>query len=117
LTDETRLFPGLVMSCTDGTWRGEAGVAPEHRCFAGHFEGHPILPAIAQLSLVSEALALAINGPVSIRSIDVLRLKAPVRPGEHLEIRLASIEGPVRFELRRGDDVVSQGTLRVDDRG
>ena len=104
------------MSCADGTWRGETAVSPDHRCFAGHFEGQPILPAIAQLSLVSEALGLAVDRPVMIRSIEVLRLKAPVRPGERLEVRLASIDGPVRFELRRGQDVVSQGTLRVDDR-
>ena len=78
--------------------------------FTGHFPGHPILPGIAHLALVAQAL-----GGASIAEIPSLRLRSPVRPGDVLA---AKIDGPadtgtVRFEMRRDDEVVSNGTLRL----
>jgi len=82
--------------------------------FAGHFPGHPVFPGIAQLALVAQAL-----GGVSILEIPALRLRSPVRPGDVLA---AKIDGPadggtVRFEMRRDDEAVSNGTLRVGSSG
>jgi len=78
--------------------------------FTGHFPGHPILPGIAHLALVTQAL-----GGAAVTAIPSLRLRNPVHPGDVLA---AAIDGPaedgtVRFELRRDEEVASSGTIRV----
>jgi 3-hydroxyacyl-[acyl-carrier-protein] dehydratase len=82
--------------------------------FAGHFPGHPIFPGIAHLGLVAEAL-----GGVAIAEIPALRLRSPVRPGDDLTVRIdgPTAEGSTRFELRRGEEAVSSGSLRTGSAG
>ncbi len=79
--------------------------------FAGHFPGHPILPGVAHLALVSQAL----GKEARIAEIASLRLRNPVRPGNVLDLNLdgPAADGTVRFDLLRGTDRVSQGTLRL----
>ena len=72
--------------------------------FAGHFPGHPILPGIAHLALVARAL-----GDPPIAEVKTLKLRKPVGPGDVLDLVLD--EG--RFELRRGDEVVSNGLIAL----
>jgi 3-hydroxymyristoyl/3-hydroxydecanoyl-(acyl carrier protein) dehydratase len=74
--------------------------------FAGHFPGHPILPGIAHLALVAQ------GSPVS--EVRNLKLRRPVVPGDVLDLSLEEGEsGLVRFELRRSDEAVSNGMIRV----
>lgn len=70
--------------------------------FAGHFPGHPILPGIAHLALVAQALG---NPPLA--EVKTLKLRRPVGPGNVLDLTVE--DG--RFELRRGDEVVSNGLV------
>lgn len=72
--------------------------------FAGHFPGQPILPGIAHLALVARAL-----GDPPIAEVKTLKLRKPVGPGNVLD--LAVEDG--RFELRRGDEVVSNGAITL----
>jgi 3-hydroxyacyl-[acyl-carrier-protein] dehydratase len=75
--------------------------------FAGHFPGHPILPGIAHLALVARALG---NPPLA--EVKILKLRKPVGPGDVLELILD--EGDlVKFELRRRDETVSNGLVRI----
>lgn len=76
--------------------------------FAGHFPGHPILPGIAHLALVARAL-----GDPPLAEVRVLKLRKPVLPGDVLDLALAETDGLVRFEIRRGDEAVSNGTVRI----
>jgi 3-hydroxymyristoyl/3-hydroxydecanoyl-(acyl carrier protein) dehydratase len=78
--------------------------------FAGHFPGHPILPGIAHLALVAQAL-----GGSPITEIPSLRLRSPVRPGDVLALKIEgpTEEGTVRFELRREAEVASSGVVRL----
>src|SRR5581483_3346026 len=52
--------------------------------FAGHFPGHPILPGIAHLSFVEQALGSPITAARSVR------LRRPVTPRETLDLALSS---------------------------
>jgi predicted hotdog family 3-hydroxylacyl-ACP dehydratase len=76
--------------------------------FEGHFPGHPILPGIAHLALVERAL-----GPLA--AVRSLKLRRPVLPGDALDLSTGVPEedGWVRFELRRGDEAVSGGAVRI----
>lgn len=73
--------------------------------FAGHFPGHPIFPGIAHLALVAQRRPLA--------EVRMLKLRKPVLPGDVLDLSLEETEGLVRFEIRRGEEVVSNGVLRI----
>lgn len=77
--------------------------------FSGHFPGRPILPGIVQLALAFPGAALS-----EIRS---LKLRRPVAPGERLNLRTdgPGPDGTARFEIRRGEEAVSQGVLRLGD--
>jgi 3-hydroxymyristoyl/3-hydroxydecanoyl-(acyl carrier protein) dehydratase len=72
--------------------------------FAGHFPGHPILPGIAHLALVARVL-----GDPPIAEVKTLKLRKPVGPGDVLD--LVVDEG--RFELRRGEETVSNGLIAL----
>jgi 3-hydroxyacyl-[acyl-carrier-protein] dehydratase len=76
--------------------------------FAGHFPGHPILPGIAHLALVAKALG---NPPLA--EVRVLKLRKPVLPGDVLDLTLKETDGLVRFEIRRGEQTVSNGIVRI----
>jgi 3-hydroxymyristoyl/3-hydroxydecanoyl-(acyl carrier protein) dehydratase len=82
-------------------------VPEDSRFFAGHFPGHPILPGIAHLALVAQAL-----GDPPLAEVKTLKLRKPVGPGDVLDLNLE--EGDlVKFELRRGDETVSNGLVRI----
>ncbi|HET9225966.1 MAG TPA: hypothetical protein VFR31_04825 [Thermoanaerobaculia bacterium] len=73
--------------------------------FAGHFPGHPILPGIAHL-----ALAVGDRPLAEVRN---LKLRKPVLPGDVLDLFQEEADGVLRFEIRRGDEVVSNGVVRI----
>ncbi len=56
--------------------------------FCGHFPGNPILPGIAQLALVIDAIGQASDATVRLKQINRVRFKRPIRPGESIEIRI-----------------------------
>lgn len=73
--------------------------------FAGHFPGHPILPGIAHLALAF--------GNTPLAEVRTLKLRRPVLPGDVLDLLLEEADGLARFELRRGEEAVSTGTVRI----
>jgi predicted hotdog family 3-hydroxylacyl-ACP dehydratase len=75
--------------------------------FEGHFPGHPILPGIAHLAFIERAV-----GPLA--AVRSLKLRRPVLPGDVLDLSTGFLEADdgVRFELRRGDEAVSNGVIR-----
>ena len=86
--------------------------------FEGHFDGAPILAAVVQLEelVVAPARALwpALHG---VRQYRKLRFRSPVRPGDELVVRLRRLApGEVTFQIARGPEVCSLGTLCFDER-
>ena len=83
-------------------------IPPASPLFAGHFPNHPILPGVAHLALVERALGQ------SLAAVRSLKLRRPVGPGDVLELSLGEPEADytVRFELRRGGEAVSAGSVR-----
>ncbi len=83
--------------------------------FAGHFPGAPVLPGVAHLELVAELLRAHGARALAILGIEALRFRAPIGPGDELEVRLDAPDprGRVGFEIRRGGRTVSGGVLFV----
>src|SRR5690349_2500046 len=77
------------------------------RRFAGHFPAKPLLPGVAHLGLVVDAI-----GPgVEVARIERLRFRRPVHPDEPIEIEADVAGDRATFTLRAGAVVASEGTL------
>jgi len=88
-------------------------IAVDHPCFAGHFPGFPVLPAVAQFSLLTEALAAVHGRPCTIEAIPVAKFLQPVAPGDSLRVEIESDDAnAASFVLRHGEVVVSKGRMR-----
>ena len=78
--------------------------------FEGHFPGRPILPGVAELALILDALAREARRPVSIQGIAFARLRQLVFPGERLELVTREPEAArLRFDLKREGVLVANG--------
>ena len=93
----------------DGTVR----IPEDAPAFAGHFPGKPILPAIAQIGLVLQALSERRGRPARLRVLTGLRFRRTVGPGDRLDVETEGEDRRWRFTLRRGGEVVSSGRLEV----
>ena len=96
--------------------RVEIRIAPDHPAFAGHFPGRPLLPGVALLAEVLEALldapALAARAGPAPR-IGAVKFLAPVRPGAKLVIALTESPRGVRFEVLEGERVAASGQFEA----
>jgi hypothetical protein len=70
--------------------------------FTGHFPGHPILPGVAHLELVTRAISDWQGREVVLGGVRAWKLRRPVGPGETLAVHLSP-----------GSDVGDQGDLDV----
>ena len=78
--------------------------------FEGHFPGRPILPGVAELALVLDALAREARRPVSIQGIAFARLRQLVLPGDRLELVAREQEAArLRIDLKREGVLVVNG--------
>jgi len=61
-------------------------VPPDSPWFCGHFPGEPILPGVAQLGMVFEAINQFGDRNLTISTISRVRFKQMIRPNEQLRI-------------------------------
>lgn len=90
-------------------------VGASSRFFTGHFPDRPVLPAIAQLTLVDRLLRCSFGEHAHIVAIESLRLAKPVLPNHELDVRLVPIENDstqsARFTIHHGDELISEGLV------
>ena len=55
--------------------------------FQGHFPGHPVLPAFAQVRLVVGMLASARQAPLALTGLDKAKFREPLLPGQTIQVR------------------------------
>ncbi|PXV55395.1 hypothetical protein SAMN04487785_11153 [Dyella jiangningensis] len=84
-------------------------VAADHPSLPGHFPGSPLVPGVMLL----EQVALALREWRGERLARVVEAKfvAPLLPEHEARIALADANGRVRFEIRRGDELLARGTI------
>lgn len=84
-------------------------VAADHPCLPGHFPGSPLVPGVMLL----EQVALALRdwrGERLARVIDA-KFVAPLLPAQQAHVALSEANGRVRFEIRRGNDLLARGSI------
>lgn len=92
--------------------RERVEVRPDWPHFVGHFEGRPILPGIAHLQLVRDAVRRMADPDLELVGVEALRLRRVVTPGDVLVLEATRRDaGHWAFELRCGQDLASQGRV------
>jgi len=88
--------------------------------FSGHFPGRPIVPGIALIAMVREAVTTWERNQgrsVTIVGVRRVRFRLPVRPDDEVELevkRSSGREGPsYAFTISRRGEAVCGGVLRV----
>ena len=84
--------------------------------FRGHFPGNPILPGIAQISLVTEILSRALSPDIRLDAVRRVKYLSPVYPEMplHFDLTLRRGEGFLLADvtIRSGDTRISVLKLR-----
>jgi len=82
--------------------------------FSGHFPGNPVLPAIAQISIVLDLIRQAVKKPVILKTFHRVKFKRIILPDEEMDITAFQIDGTpmdFAFQIRVGGDVACKGKL------
>ncbi|HEX4024029.1 MAG TPA: hypothetical protein VHX52_04895 [Steroidobacteraceae bacterium] len=87
-------------------------IATDHPSLAGHFPGHPIVPAAVLLDEVLYAMHAARGPAGAARRVEVVKFHRPVYPGQALQLQWQPAPGGGRaFELRAGAQLYVSGTV------
>jgi 3-hydroxymyristoyl/3-hydroxydecanoyl-(acyl carrier protein) dehydratase len=114
------MFPHAGIEHVPGPPGAPAGVqhykvSARSRCFDGHFDGAPVLPAVAHVAVAVSACATRAGRPVVLTGLRELRVRRPLGPGDDVEVVL-TVEADaanVAFDIRRRGEPVSAGVLVV----
>ena len=86
--------------------------------FSGHFPGEPILPGIALVNIVEQAImrdAQAKGTCVQLQALKRVRFTQPVRPGETLSVIITGEEAGAdilfSFKVIKKENIVCSGSM------
>jgi 3-hydroxymyristoyl/3-hydroxydecanoyl-(acyl carrier protein) dehydratase len=85
--------------------------------FCGHFPDHPILPGIAQLGMVCDAIRHFSDREMKISEISRVRFKQMIRPDDVLQIEVTarkSPEGSFAFRILVDTELACSGLLKIE---
>jgi 3-hydroxymyristoyl/3-hydroxydecanoyl-(acyl carrier protein) dehydratase len=88
-------------------------IPADHPCFEGHFPGHPVFPAVAQIDLVLDYLQKKWDRDLTIQEIRKAKFPAPILPDTVLHMSLKIQDDIVFWRIFGVDKTYSQGTFQV----
>lgn len=94
---------------TTPTFEQAVCVPADHPCLPGHFPGAPLAPGVLLLDHVAQALRAWRNERL-VRVVEA-KFMAPLLPGQLAHIVLSEARGRVRFDIRRGDELLARGMI------
>jgi 3-hydroxymyristoyl/3-hydroxydecanoyl-(acyl carrier protein) dehydratase len=86
--------------------------------FDGHFPGEPILPGVAQIGMVIDAIRQAQNQDLKVSGVRRVRFKQIIRPDDQLKIMAAPLKqnaGAYSFRILVEDEVACSGVMMVEE--
>lgn len=84
--------------------------------FDGHFPNDPILPGVAQLSMVFDILKGALNTKIQIYSFSRVRFKQIIKPSDNLDfiiIPCKTKSGQFSFQVYCKGEIVLTGVINI----
>ncbi len=87
-------------------------IPADHPCFEGHFPGHPVFPAVAQMDLILDHLLPRWNQNAVLVSIHKAKYPAPIAPGASVSIALRIEDDKVYWRIFGKEKTYSQGMLQ-----
>lgn len=92
----------------------EISVPPDSPWFSGHFPGEPILPGIAQLQLVFDAIRDFLGEELTISSLKRVRFKQIIRPDDRMKISIKPDEkNKYSFTVTVNSEISCSGIMTV----
>jgi 3-hydroxyacyl-[acyl-carrier-protein] dehydratase len=91
-------------------------VPPESGWFSGHFPGEPILPGIAQLGMVFDAINRSESRNIKITGIRRVRFKQIIRPDDPLQLTIKPHKngsGAYDFRIQVNSELACSGIMTV----
>ncbi|MBW2594044.1 MAG: hypothetical protein JRE58_13780 [Deltaproteobacteria bacterium] len=100
-----------------GAITADVWISTDSSWFEGHFPEDPVLPGIAQLSLILTVVEKALNLKIRIYSFNRVRFKQIIRPGDVLEIIAAPGKrnhGQYSFQVQCRGETVLTGLMNIE---
>jgi 3-hydroxymyristoyl/3-hydroxydecanoyl-(acyl carrier protein) dehydratase len=105
-----------VAVSVSGEISAEAELPPDSLWFSGHFPGDPILPGIAQLGIVYEAVCQSRGGRPGIAGFSRVKFRKIVRPRDSLKISVVprrEHRESYAFRITVGGEIACSGNLAL----
>ena len=97
----------------------EIQVPPDSPWFRGHFPGEPILPGVAQIGMVKDAIRQARDQDLKVTGVRRVRFKQIIRPNDKLKLIAAPLKentGAYSFLILVENEAVCSGVMMVEER-
>lgn len=106
----------LDENSTSDTICAKLVVGSDSYWFSGHFPDEPILPGIALLSMVHEAIREATGCNSIVRDFRKIRFKQVIKPGDRIFIKAVRQEDPriYTFDIQCHGMNACKGTLTLE---
>lgn len=93
----------------DASFQHGFSVGADHPSLPGHFPGSPLVPGVILLEQV--ALALRDWRGQRLARVADAKFVAPLLPGQQAQVTLSDANGRLRFEIRRGVELLARGSI------
>ena len=96
--------------------RAAIQVPGDSHWFDGHFPGEPVLPGLAQISMVFDVIQKASECELGVFSVNRVRFKRIVRPDDLLTVVAVPLEKEAdaySFYIKIQGDLVCSGVIRL----
>src|SRR5690606_37475687 len=84
-----------------------------HPALPGHFPGWPVVPGVLLLDRTIAAAEAWLGRELHVVGLPQVKFTMPLLPDETATVDLALGTGELRFEIRRAEDRIAQGVLKL----
>lgn len=88
-------------------------IPADHPCFEGHFPGHPVFPAVAQIDLLQKVISQKLGQEVIVTEVRKAKFLSPILPDMSLHVSCQIQKDFVAWRISSNEKVCSSGNLLI----